>query len=605
MKKYTIEQFMKNIEFDSVSISKNGERVLFTSDEDGSQNVYLLNLATSEKRKMTQFNETVYINSFVDQNGESFLFSMDEGGNELSHIYIRNTDGTFEDLTPVENSKMTFYKCDSSGNGFYYYSNYRNKRYFDIVHHDIRSGEKRIVYVNDEYDSVMVSDDEKYIAMTKSISDSDKNLFVLDRFSGEINEIFSDREEEIVSFISGFSKTCDKLYFQTDAKGEFLGLFEYDVNTREIKEIYSSEWDVGYQFSLQSVFETHDGKYLIFPVNENASMKIRILDNEKGNLLEFVKIPPLKFYTGIAVSDDANRFAFISSDSASPSDIYVFDIDKLECVRITDSINPEINQEDLVKCEKVCFKSRDGVRIPALLYKPHITGEHKVAAMIFVHGGPGGQCVDEYDSQFQYMLNNGIAILAVNNRGSSGYGKDFFKAAFHKHGEADLNDCVDAMDFLKTLDFIDNSKIGIFGSSYGGYMTLAALAFAPETFKIGIDIYGISNWLRTLSEIPPWWGNAREVLFEKIGNPETEADYLKSISPLFHAERIKVPLMVLQGSNDPRVLKIESDEIVEKVRNKGIPVEYVVFEDEGHGFRKVRNQIEANKKILEFILKYI
>ena len=272
---------------------------------------------------------------------------------------------------------------------------------------------------------------------------------------------------------------------------------------------------------------------------------------------------------------------------------------------VTNSLNPSIDKKDLVSCEKISYTAIDGNKIPALLYKPHECDGEKIPALVYVHGGPGGQSVDEYNAQFQYILNNKVAVLAVNNRGSSGYGKSFYKGAYHMHGEADLQDCVDAVEYLKSLDYVNPEKTGIIGASYGGYMVLAALAFKPETFKFGIDVFGVSNWLRTLSEIPPWWGNAREVLFDKIGNPETEPEYLRKISPLFHADKITKPLMVLQGSNDPRVLKIESDEIVQKVSEKGITVEYVVFEDEGHGFRKVKNQIAANKKIVEFINNHL
>jgi len=193
----------------------------------------------------------------------------------------------------------------------------------------------------------------------------------------------------------------------------------------------------------------------------------------------------------------------------------------------------------------------------------------------------------------------------VNNRGSSGYGKQFFKAADHKHGELDLDDCVSAKDYLKTLEFIDPARIGIIGGSYGGYMVLAALAFRPDEFELGVDIFGVSNWLRTLREMPAWWGAQRVALLKKIGDPETEEDYLRQISPLFHADNIKKPLLVIQGANDPRVLKAESDEIVEKARANGVDVEYVIFDDEGHGFRKKKNQIRANEVIINFLKKHL
>ena len=174
------------------------------------------------------------------------------------------------------------------------------------------------------------------------------------------------------------------------------------------------------------------------------------------------------------------------------------------------------------------------------------------------------------------------------------------------HGDKDLKDCVAGKDWLKTQADIDGEKIGILGGSYGGYMTMAALTYAPDEFKVGVNIFGVTNWLRTLKSIPPWWESFKDALYTEMGDPNTEDSIrLRAISPLFHADKVTKPLIVLQGAQDPRVLKVESDEIVEAVKNNGIPVEYVLFEDEGHGFVKKENQIEAYGKIKEFLDQYL
>jgi len=196
-------------------------------------------------------------------------------------------------------------------------------------------------------------------------------------------------------------------------------------------------------------------------------------------------------------------------------------------------------------------------------------------------------------------------VLAVNNRGSSGYGKTFFKLDDRRHGEDDLLDCVWSKKYLNASDFVDSTRIGIIGGSYGGYMVLAAMAFQPEAFEVGVDIFGVANWLRTLESIPPWWEAFRKALYEELGDPNKDRDYLMRISPLFHADKIRKPLIVLQGANDPRVLKVESDEIVAAVKKNGVPVEYIVFDDEGHGFRKKVNRIKGWKAILKFLDTYL
>jgi dipeptidyl aminopeptidase/acylaminoacyl peptidase len=202
-------------------------------------------------------------------------------------------------------------------------------------------------------------------------------------------------------------------------------------------------------------------------------------------------------------------------------------------------------------------------------------------------------------------VNHGYAIYAINNRGSSGYGKTFYRLDDRKHGAADLDDCVASKRMLAETGWGDPGRIGIIGGSYGGYMVLAALTFRPREFAVGVDIYGVANWLRTLQSIPPWWESDRTSLYKELGDPAVDAEYLKRISPLFHAEKIERPLIVLQGENDPRVLKQESDEIVAAARKGNTPVEYLVFPDEGHGFRRKESQKKAYEAILAFLDRYL
>lgn len=217
----------------------------------------------------------------------------------------------------------------------------------------------------------------------------------------------------------------------------------------------------------------------------------------------------------------------------------------------------------------------------------------------------GGQTRLNYSASLQHLVNHGYAILAVNNRGSSGYGKTFFAADDRKHGNEDLRDCIEAKKFLATLNYIDTTKIGIYGGSYGGYMVMAALTFAPKEFKVGVNYFGVTNWLRTLKSVPPWWESLRKALYTEVGDPSVDSVALYNKSPLFHADKIKRPFIVLQGSNDPRVLQVESDEIVAAAKKNNVPVEYVIFPDEGHGFVKKENNIKASEEVLKFLDKYL
>jgi len=274
--------------------------------------------------------------------------------------------------------------------------------------------------------------------------------------------------------------------------------------------------------------------------------------------------------------------------------------------RLTDTSSVEIDAADLVESSVRQFRSFDGMMIPSIFFKPHqATESRKAPALIWVHGGPGGQTRKGYSAGIQYLVNHGYVVLGINNRGSSGYGKTFYTADDQKHGREPLWDCVEGKKYLQSLPYVDRDRVGIIGGSYGGYMVLAALAFRPDQFAVGVDIFGVSNWLRTLESIPKWWESQRVALYKEIGDPASQKEMLREISPLFHADKIRKPLIVLQGANDPRVIKPESDEIVEAVKKNGVPVEYVVFPDEGHGFTKRKNEITSWKAILEFLDKYL
>ena len=310
--------------------------------------------------------------------------------------------------------------------------------------------------------------------------------------------------------------------------------------------------------------------------------------------------------TSVAISRDEDRMVISLNGDRSPTNLNAAKIGGADATRLTDSLSKEIDPLDLVESRVVRFKASDGMTIPSIFYKPHqASAEHKVPALVWVHGGPGGQTRKGYSAFIQYLVNHGYAVLGINNRGSSGYGQTFFTADDRKHGHEPLRDCVEAKGFLAGQPYIDSERIGIIGGSYGGYMTLAALAFQPEVFAVGVDVFGVSNWLRTLESIPPYWEAQRLALYQEIGDPVKDREMLKAISPVFHADKIRRPLLVLQGKNDPRVIKPESDDIVSAVKAASVPVEYIVFDDEGHGFTKKKNQIEGYRAVLTFLDKYL
>lgn len=598
-KLYTIEQFLNTTKINGSSFSPDEKSILFSSNRTGIFNVYTVPTAGGSPRQLTQSTtESTYAISYFPKDTR-ILFTRDRGGNEYNHIYVLENDGKERDLTPGDKVKAQFLRWSRDDKAFYFMTNERDPRFFDVYKMDIAGFQRRLLYQNTEgYQAGAISNDEQYIALVKPNTTSDTNMYLYNTATKETKHL-TPHEGEISFFPSTFDPDSRYLYYVTDEGGEFRYLKRYDLANGKSEPVEKADWDI-----MGASISRH-GKYRIISINEDARTKIKIYEQATGKTLALPALPDGDI-TAVNLSKSERRMAFYFNGDRSPNNLYVYELDNKKVRKLTDSMNPEIDPADLVEAQVIRYKSFDGMEIPSILYKPHqANAGQKVPALVWVHGGPGGQTRKGYFGEIQYLVNHGYVVLGVNNRGSSGYGKTFFTADDQKHGREPLWDCVEAKKYLASLGYVDPSKIGIIGGSYGGYMTLAALAFKPEEFAVGVDIFGVSNWVRTLQSIPPWWEAQRKALYKELGNPETDLEMLKAISPLFHADKITKPLMVLQGANDPRVLKVESDEIVEAVKkHKGV-VEYIVFPNEGHGFTKKANEIRAWKAILDFLDRYL
>ncbi len=598
VKKYSIEQFYKNTRIGGGAFSDDEAKLLVSSDDSGIFNVYEINIADGTRKQITKSLEDAYFAIDYVPGTDELLYSADKGGNEISHIYHLSSDGTVQDLTDGENEKANFFGWSEDKKSFYYTSNKRDEKYFDLYKMNTESWTSEMLYENKDGINISdISDDEQWFISTETITTSENKLYLDNRISGKRIEI----SKEPGSYGSaGFSKDNKTLYYDTNVGKEFSYLNKYDIETGKSELIYETNWDVMYSYLSENE------KYRVIGINEDGKNNLVILDTETGNQIDFPEVPDADI-KAVRISESEKLMRLTIGTSKAPNNLYVYNLETKDLKQLTNTLSPEINAEDLVSAEVVRYKSFDGLEIPAIYYKPqNASSEDKVPGLVWVHGGPGGQSRIGYSSFIQYLVNHGYAVLAVNNRGSSGYGKTFYKMDDLNHGDKDLKDCIWGKKWLQSQDYIDGEKIGIIGGSYGGYMTMAALAFTPDEFKTGVNIFGVTNWLRTLKSIPPFWESFRNALYKELGDPFTQDSVrLHAISPLFHAENITKPTMVLQGANDPRVLQIESDEMVEAIKKNDVPVEYVIFEDEGHGFIKKENEIKAYGQVLQFLDKYL
>ncbi len=594
---YSIAQFMDNEAVFGSGFSQDNSTVLVSSNRSGIYNIYTVPASGGEMTALTSSDSSSVYSISYFPNDDRILFRMDGNGDEIYKIFMMDA-GEITRLTPAENARALFYGWSKDGSKLYYGSNERDPRYTDVYEMDLETFSSKLIFDNkDAYDFGGISNTGKYIAFSKALNTNDSDLFVYDIAEQTFTKI---NESQSGNSAQDFSTDDTYLYYTTDADGEFAVAMRYDITNKTSDKVLEKEWDImGVGFS-------HNGKYRTVFINEDAANTIEITETATGKNLDLPEFDN-EFITGIRFSRDETMALLNVGGSHTPTNLYAYNLENKEHVKLTDALNDEINPEDLVAAEIIRYPSFDGLEIPSVYYKPHnASAENPVPALVWVHGGPGGQSRQGFSSLIQYLVNHGYAVLAVNNRGSSGYGKTFFQMDDQNHGEGDLQDCIEGKNWLAQQPYIDGDRIGIIGGSYGGFMTMAALTFAPEEFDVGVNIYGVTNWLRTLKSIPPWWESFKEALYLEMGDPNTEDSIrLHRISPLFHTENVTKPLLVLQGATDPRVLQIESDEIVENVRKNGVPVEYVLFEDEGHGFVKRENQIKANESILEFLNTYL
>lgn len=600
--KYSAEQFLATTQLRGASFSADEKRILFSSNETGIFNVYSIAVTGGKAEAVTTSKtDTTYSVAYFPTDGR-VLYTRDNGGDENNKLYVRELDGSEKALTPGAKFRSMFMGFKRDDSAFYVGTNERDPKFFDIYKYDIKTYERTMLYKNEQgLTPADISDDEKWISFNKPNTTNDSDIWLYDVAKKEAKHITPHQGN--VSFRSQtFDPASTRLLFSTNETGEFQTLRTYDLATGKFADLEKANWDISY------TYYSRDGKYRVTGVNEDGSTVIRVVEVSKDGKEKPLALPKLPGgeIRGVAFSKKSARMAFYVNGDRSPSNLFVYDLGTKKVAQLTQTLSKEINPNDLVEAQVVRFKSFDGMVIPNIYYKPKgASAKNKVPALIWVHGGPGGQTTRGYSAQIQHLVNHGYAVLGINNRGSSGYGKTFFAADDKKHGREPLWDCIEAKTWLASQDYIDHERIGIIGGSYGGYMVASALAFRPEAFKAGVNIFGVTNWIRTLESIPPYWEAQRKALYDEIGDPVKDRDFLMATSPLFHAKEIKKPMIVIQGANDPRVIKAESDDIVEAVKKNGVPVDYVVFPDEGHGFSKKKNSLEAYERILTFLDRHL
>ncbi len=604
---YTAQQFYETKSHQlgpnaGFSFSMAGDSILISTDQNGVFNAYALPSAGGDPTSLTQSttNATYAVSYFP--NGDRVLFTSDGGGNELNHLFVRELDGQSRDLTPGERTRANFLGWRADGAKFFVATNERNPQANDVYAYDTTTYERELLFRNDNvYHVRAISADGRWLALVQDVASADTNIHLVDlAISGARRpRLITPHSGNIEYDVFVFTPDSTALIYSTNEHGEFAQAWRHDLNSGAKAPLVAADWDVS------NVTFSRSGKYRVSAVNADASTEITIIDTQTSAPLDLSGLPEGDI-TQVRFNRDETQAAILVASDTSPADVFIADLSTGDTRRLTTALNPAIDESMLVTASIARFSSFDGLDIPGVLYRPKTaTAQNKAPAIVYVHGGPGGQSRRGYNADMQFLVNHGYAVYAINNRGSSGYGKTFYHLDDRRHGDVDLKDVVASRAFLAAQDWVNGERVAIMGGSYGGYMAAAALAFEPEAFDAGINIFGVTNWPRTLNSVPPWWAAQRQALFDELGDPATDGERLRAISPLFHASNIRKPLLVVQGANDPRVLQVESDELVAAVRANNVPVEYIVFPDEGHGFRRRENRITAADAYLTFLDQHL
>ncbi|NZA28616.1 S9 family peptidase [Luteimonas sp. SJ-92] len=595
--RHDIERLMAFDEIAGPDFSPDGELLLFTSKRSGVANLYVMPVAGGAAEALTDSDETVLaIGWFPD--GERVLYASDRGGDELYRLFVREPDGATRDLTPGERLRARFVAWAPDGASFFATTNERDPRHSDLYEYSTADYTRRRLFTNDDaYQVHAVSADRRLVALSRIHDNAHTDCFVYEVGSRRLRRLNA-QGRRIACVPQEFSRDGRHLFLTSDEDREFARLERLDLASGERTTVLSLDWDVtGARLSSDggrlAAFVNHDARTVVHLFDAATLERQRVLDAAPATVADFAM-------------SSAGAIATVESAGDMPGDLRLYPAGAGAPARLVDSLPPGIAAGDLVQGRVVRFHSHDGVIVPGILYVPRGIGEGETRpAAVWVHGGPGGESRIGFKPMVQYLVNHGYVVYEINNRGSSGSGKTFYHLDDGRHGEADLDDVVASRQMLIDTGLVDPHRIAVMGGSYGGFMALAALAFRPDVFTAGVNVYGISNWTRLLANTPAWWEDLRRLLKSEMGDWEADPKRFEAISPAFHAGTIRRPLLVLQGANDPRVLPVESEDIVERVRANGVPVEYLVFPDEGHGFRRKANQVVAYRTIREFLDRHV
>lgn len=601
MTQYSFHRYLNARTAQAPTFSPDGRSVAFVSDITGVPQLWQVPVEGGWPDQLTFTSDRVMAGHYAHQRPQ-IVFGMDNGGNEREQLFLLS-DGQVSDLAVDPGVIHTFGAISPDDRLLAFSENRRNPAFFDVYVRDLpptvsdsdRTGE-RCVYLQDGSNFVADwSPDGTRLLLNRQTGSLDSELFLLELDSGQVSHL-TPHQPPVAYGHAVFAPDGRSIYLVTDQESEFARAARMDLEERRIELLTPDDADV------DDLALSPDGRLLALVCNVEGygRLVVRLLETD-----EETEAPGLP--DGVAMqpawSPDSGKLAFTFTSPAHNPNVWVWDLDGGACRQITRVACGGIPQRSFVLPELIHYRSFDGQEIPAFLYMPlNAPQGEKPPVVVHVHGGPEGQSRPAFSAVIQYFVNRGYAVLAPNVRGSTGYGRTYTHLDDVEKRMDSVADLEAAAAWLRSSPRVDGERVAVMGGSYGGFMVLAALTTYPEVWAAGVDIVGIANFETFLRNTGVY---RRHWRIPEYGDPDRDADLFRRISPIHHVDRIKAPLMVIHGDNDPRVPLGEAEQIVEAVRRRDLPVELLRFPDEGHGLVKLQNKLVAYPAIGEFLDRYL
>ena len=604
-KQIPLEDFFKNPEKSSYQISPDGGFYSFMAPYKNRMNIFIQKIGDSSATQLT-FEEARDIAGYFWPNNEQIVFLKDEGGDENFHLFGVNIDGSNPiSFTDFDGVRAQIIDDLPDQKDFVVIGlNKRNKQVFDPYRLNLKTGETSMLAENPGNIQGWMFDHDGKLRIATAIVDG-VNQSILYR---------ENEEDEFKTIITtNFKEGFNPQFFTFDNKNIIgssnLGrdkyvIVEFDpITAKEVRVLYAND-----NYDVNGVGYSRKRKVITAAYFESWKSERHYFDSTSKAIFEKIQKQLSGYEIGItAINKDENIIILRTYSDKSLGSYYIYNSDDDKMEKIVE-VSPWIDENEMSNQLPIDYQSRDGLKINGYLTLPkgyNMENAKNLPVVINPHGGPWARDSWGFNPEIQFLANRGYAVLQMNFRGSTGYGRKFFEASFKKWGREMQDDITDGTQWLIDKGIADSARIAIYGGSYGGYATLMGLVKEPQMYAAGVDYVGVSNMFTFMKTIPPYWEPMLEMMYEMVGDVEKDSAMLREVSPVFHVDKIKAPLFIAQGKNDPRVNVDESDQMVKAMKDKGIKVEYLVKNNEGHGFRNEENKFDFYRAMEKFLNKQL